>query len=377
MNVLVIGHTYIAPINRDKWKSLVEHHADVDLTVVVPTTWPTHLFTHHAGDLSIEQQPRLRFIALPTWFAGNEVRYAYQWHDLARLLCSVKPDVIHVEQGDNAWSYCQTILLTKLLGLRSRFCFFTWVNWKPALSLKYRMTWGLIERFNRWFSDGAIVGNHDAQVILQDKGFKRNVVVAPQLGVNEKVFGGEPHSFPYHIGFIGRITHEKGVILLLQAFHHLMPAYPTWNLRFVGNGPAKHELIDYVQRNNLANRVIFNDPVSHHEVANVFNALAIFVLPSYDTPTWREQFGHVLIEAMAARVPIVASDAGEIPYVVGEAGLVFKQKDVASLQICLEKLMRNADLRQQLVQKGYQRMVQEYTHKKIAGKTYQYWRELL
>ncbi len=385
MKILIISHTYIAPINRDKWKVLANQYQDVDLTVVVPTIWPTHLFTHQAGNLSDEPGTNLRFVPLSVFYPGNEVRYGYGLDALVQVMITCKPDVIQVEQGDNAFSYFQTILLAKFLGIKARICFFTWVNWRPKTSLKYKCSWGLLSKFNQFFSDGAIAGNHDAQVVLRDKGFGKPMVVIPQLGVgvrrsprwsecNERVEGSDGRKNT--IGFIGRITEEKGVMLLVQAFKNLAQNYPDWNLLFVGDGPAKKLLIEYVQQNNLTERVIFKNSVSHHEVAQVFSELSIFVLPSYDTPTWREQFGHVLIEAMACRVPIVASDAGEIPHVVGDAGLIFKQQDEERLRACLVRLMDSEKLRSELSELGYQRMLQNYTHEKIAEKTYKFWLQI-
>lgn len=379
MNILVISHTYIAPINRDKWKVLAKQYQHVRLTVVVPKTWPTHLFTHQAGDLTQEQEKNITFVSIKTFCAGNEVRYGYDAQALARVIIACNPEVIQVEQGDNAFSFFQTIMLTKLLGINASICFFTWVNWKPYVSFKYRFTWGLVEKINRFFSCGAITGNHDAQIILQEKGFYKPMMVIPQLGVTENVFVRPSRTIgseKKYIGFLGRITEEKGVMHLVQAFNNIAAKYPDWELIFVGNGAAKKMLLDYIHQHGLTDRVTIKPSVSHHEVAQVFQELDIFVLPSYDTPLWREQFGHVLIEAMAGGVPILASDAGEIPYVVGDAGLIFKQRDVVDLQAFLEILMQNPELRQGLAKRGYERVLEHYTHEKIAQKTYQFWTKL-
>ena len=60
-----------------------------------------------------------------------------------------------------------------------------------------------------------------------------------------------------------------------------------------------------------------------NDVPRHLRALDALVLPSESTPLWKEQFGHVLIEAMACGVPVVGSDSGAIPEVIGEAGLLF------------------------------------------------------
>ena len=60
------------------------------------------------------------------------------------------------------------------------------------------------------------------------------------------------------------------------------------------------------------------------QVAVEMRKLHALVLPSRTTPRWKEQFGRVLIEAMACGVPPVGSDSGEIPHVIDDAGLVFR-----------------------------------------------------
>ena len=76
-----------------------------------------------------------------------------------------------------------------------------------------------------------------------------------------------------------------------------------------------------------------------------FREIDVFVLPSISRPNWTEQFGRVLIEAMASEVVVVGSDSGEIPHVIGEAGLVFPEGDAPALCARLEELGASEDMR--------------------------------
>ncbi len=67
----------------------------------------------------------------------------------------------------------------------------------------------------------------------------------------------------------------------------------------------------------------------------------VFVLPSLSRPNWLKQFGRVLIEAMACGVPVIGSTCGEIPNVLGEAGLIFPEGQVEALAACLCALLTN------------------------------------
>jgi glycosyltransferase involved in cell wall biosynthesis len=107
---------------------------------------------------------------------------------------------------------------------------------------------------------------------------------------------------------------------------------------------------------------------------NIFDVL---VLPARTTPHWKEQFGHVLIEAMACETPIIGSDSGEIPNVIGDAGLTFPEGDAEALVGAIRRLMRDEDLRRDLARRGRERVLQHYTHECIAQETYRIYCELL
>ncbi len=89
--------------------------------------------------------------------------------------------------------------------------------------------------------------------------------------------------------------------------------------------------------------------VAHDEVPAYLNAMDLLCAPSRTTPRWREQFGRMLIEAMACGVPVVASHSGEIPHVVGDAGVIVDEADVARWTEAIERLLATIrDLRRDL-----------------------------
>lgn len=377
MNILVISHTYIASINRDKWKVLANQHPDISLTVLIPRSWPTHMFHHHAENLEQENLSNCTFIALNTVRPGNELLYGYKFLALLSLLKKINPDVIHVEQGAHAYSYFQAMVCAKLLRLKSKFCFFTWINWEQKHSWKYNLGWKFIEWFTRRHTNGIIAGNHDAAKLLKKNYPTLPIAVLPQLGVNTQIFTPAFKETNHIIGYIGRLVEEKGIMHLLKAFEQLHPLFPSWQLLIVGSGSHKKTLIDFVATHHLASYVDFFDPVPHEKIATLLKSIGILVLPSYDTPSWKEQFGHVLIEAMACKIPVIGSTGGEIPNVVQNAGLVFDQTNVTQLKNCLEKLMSRDEERKVVGEQGYHKVNQEFTHDSIAKKTYDFWHTIV
>ena len=92
---------------------------------------------------------------------------------------------------------------------------------------------------------------------------------------------------------------------------------------------------------------------------------------------WKEQFGHVLIEAMACKVPVIGSDSGEIPNVIGEAGMIFPEKDVDALSDCLRQLIERPQLVEKYANLGYQSAMKNYTNLALAKKQLGFYEELI
>jgi len=101
------------------------------------------------------------------------------------------------------------------------------------------------------------------------------------------------------------------------------------------------------------------------------------VLPSHTTANWKEQFGRVLIEAMACRVLAIGSDSGAIPEVIGDDRCVFSEGDVPALAATIERLAADPLLRRALAEAGYQRTLARYSVEQLACDTLAVWRKLL
>ena len=121
---------------------------------------------------------------------------------------------------------------------------------------------------------------------------------------------------PFVIGYAGGLLPEKGVDVLVRASAGLEQ---EWRLRFAGGG-QEDALRELARELGVADRVEFVGRLPSTQMPDFYRRLDVLALPSRTTPTWKEQFGRVLIEAMACGVPVVGSDSGEIPHVIGDAG---------------------------------------------------------
>jgi glycosyltransferase involved in cell wall biosynthesis len=176
------------------------------------------------------------------------------------------------------------------------------------------------------------------------------------------------------IGYAGRLVEEKGIHLLLQALAGLNG---PWKLRLIGSGPYAAELKGLSSQLGISERVLFELWTSSAEMPAWLNQLDVLVLPSLTRRNWKEQFGRVLIEAMACEVPVVGSSSGEIPHLIGDAGMVFPEGDVTALREALSRLMNDDRLCAALGRRGRNRVLELYTQQRVASRTYDIYREVL
>jgi glycosyltransferase involved in cell wall biosynthesis len=101
------------------------------------------------------------------------------------------------------------------------------------------------------------------------------------------------------------------------------------------------------------------------------------VVPSLTRGNWKEQFGRVIVEAMACGVPVIGSSSGAIPDVIGDAGLIVPEGDVRALADGLRRLMHDPDLRRRMGGQGRQRVLARYTQAQVAAQTVAVYRQML
>jgi glycosyltransferase involved in cell wall biosynthesis len=160
---------------------------------------------------------------------------------------------------------------------------------------------------------------------------------------------------------------EKGVDLLLRA---CAGGSEDWSLLIQGDGPERSRLAALATDLGVAARVHFLGRRPSTEMPAFYQALDVLVLPSVSRPNWIEQFGRVLVEAMACGVPVIGSTCGKIPHVIGDAGLVFFEGDVAALREALVALAADPPRRAGLAAAGRARVLAQFTQAQVAAATY-------
>ncbi len=331
----------------------------IELTVLVPPSW-----RDSRGEQVLERAFTAGYTLQATPVAFNGRFHLHFYPRLGAELRRLRPDVFHIDEEPYNFATRHAMGLARRLGIAA--CFFTWQN----LNRRYPLPFRAWERFNFAHAAHAIAGNHAAAQVLRAKGFAGPVTVIPQFGIDPQLFTlpalPRPAGRPFTIGYAGGLVPEKGLDTLLQACIQLED---DWRLQLAGSGAQLTELQNLAQGLGIGARVTWQAKIPSTQMPGFYQSLDAFVLPSRTRPNWMEQFGRVLVEAMACGVPVVGSSSGEIPFVLGDAGLIFPEGDAAGLAACLRKLQHDQALRESLAGRGRARVLEHYTQERIARET--------
>lgn len=164
----------------------------------------------------------------------------------------------------------------------------------------------------------------------------------------------KPHA-TLEVLFVGRLVPEKGVNELLKALEICRQEKIKIHLTMIGSGPLAKRAREYgVSLKNIA----------YEDIHHAYQKADVFCLPSQNTNTWQEQYGMVLVEAMASGLPIVASSNGAIPEVCGKVALYANTN--RPLADAFIRLSADKALRKKMSLQSRKRAIAEFDHRKIA-----------
>ena len=254
----------------------------------------------------------------------------------------------------------------------------TWQN----IYKEYPFPFSWMEKYNLKNADYAIAGNKNISNTLKRKGFDKERISLIPLGTDTLLFSkNDPtelrsrlHLESFTIGYLGRLIEDKGVLDLLEALSQIKS---NFNLLMIGSGKLKNKIDSIGKRLGISEQIRLIDSVPSSQVPDYLNCMDCIVLPSRTTKKWKEQFGRVLTEAMSCEVPVIGSDSGEIPNVLGDCGLIFKEGDIDDLYSKIKLLINSKKLRTELAKKGRQRVLDNFTQEIVARETYKIYQKMM
>ncbi len=338
MRVLRIFHSAVVDAWRERERHLRVLGAEVDL--LTARRW-----NEGGSDVTLVPRPGEPVRGIRTW-GRHPALFVYSplplWRALGRAY-----DVIDIHEEPFALATAEILLLRRLRRQRAPYVLYSAQN----IDKRYPPPFRWLERWALRHAAGLSVCNTEAGRICERKGLPGSATLIP-LGVDVERFspapaGSSDGTVPV-VGYVGRLEPHKGVDVLLEAVARL----DAVELRVAGAGPEEERLRARTTALDLDRRVEYVGSLAQDQLPEFYRGLDVLVVPSRPTPGWLEQFGRVVVEAMACGVPVVASDTGALPDVVGEAGLLVPPDDPDALAVCLETLLKDEPARRELARRG-------------------------
>lgn len=294
------------------------------------------------------------------------------YRTLTFALARFRPHLIHAEEEPDSLTALQIAFAERLFAPRSPLILHTWQNLDRPKKLHVKA----VLKVTLGASSAVLCANKGAVGVLSAMGYKGATAVITPQGVDTRVFSplaGAERGKRFTLLYAGRFAPEKGLDTLFDAITRIRAPL---NLLLLGAGPEEKEIERRIKALEPPLSAEIIPPQPHAEMVRYLAKAHALVLPSKSTPVWQEQFGRVLVEAMACKVPVIGSDCGAIPEVVGKGGLIFREGDAEGLADCIRRLMDSAVERTRLAEAGYLRAATVYSQEAVALETARFYREL-
>jgi len=377
MKILAISHSCVVSEYQKRMEEVASYR-DVELTLLVPRCW----FQYNTK-VTLEKDSGVRYRILSvqpmTWGFRKHTLWnvTHVYPGIRKILKRIEPDIIELWEEPFSAVAAHTIFWARRILRQYRIIFFSAQN----VLKNYPLPFSIFEKYTFENAQYAFLMNKDVIDVIKSKGYRKNFSVLP-LGVDTEIFYRKDVSGlrselgldNFVIGFIGKLTRQKGILELIKVLSQMNGQF---QLLIIGTGELLHEVRNSLIQNHLKKRTVQISGVPHGEIPNYLNCMDLLVLPSITVSHLKEQFGRVLIEAMACQVPVIGSNSGEIPKILEDAGIVFKENDLADLRRKIALLMRDEELRKTIGRKGYQKVMNKYTWQVIAANQYRVYKKLM
>jgi len=362
LRVLRIYHSGVVADWRQRDREL--RALGYDVRLVAPTRW-----NEGGKDVALDLGEDT-FVTAARTVGHHPYRFVYDPRPIWRELRRRHLDVVDIHEEPASLAALEVRLLTRLARCPAVLMFYGAQNIEKRFPIPFR--W--IERASLRRAKGTYVCSTEAGEIFRRKGFRGRVTVIG-LGVDVERFTPAPvapPTPPLEVGYVGRLEEHKGVHVVLDAIAPLRDVHLT----VVGDGPFGPELRERAHRLGLGPAVSFEGFSDHDTLPDIYRRFHVVVVPSLTTPTWVEQFGRVAVEAMASGAAVIVSAGGALPEIVGAAGVLVPDGDVAAWRSAIARLAADPGERARLVAAGTER-ARRYSWPAVAAAQAQFYEAVI
>ncbi len=366
MKILVLSHSAVVSGYHDRYREVTTQGRS-ELTLLVPRQWQQF---NRLIRLEKTSDPHYRIIARQPicWgLKGHGARnVTHIYPGIGKLLKEIQPEIIELWEEPFAAVTAHTIWKARKIIPSVKIIFSSAQN----LYRNYPPPFSWFEKYTYKHADFAFIMNSEVGKVMRRKGYRNDFLILP-LGVNPDIFKKIDASSlrrelglnKFTVGFIGKLDQQKGVLDLVRSCGKLKGEV---NLLMIGEGPLQARISRLLKELGIEKDARIIPAVPYDRVPEYMNCMDVLVLPSVTLPGLKEQFGRVLIEAMSCEVPVIGSSSGEIPGIIGDAGLVFPEGKPDALAHQLRALMINRAHSRDLSRRGRERVLRRYDWDIIA-----------
>lgn len=373
MRILIIDKTAGLESSHERSQAIASMEG-VELHVLGPRVWIEN--GRRVEWVPSESQSYQAYPA-PVFGKGYYARVIYGSR-MAEAMRKARPDIIQLLEEPWSLTALQAVFWAALFAPHAKLLFYTWENIDRGWNYPSRagFMYALIDKTLHHRSAGAICATDGALNVLRNKGYDRPARVI-SYGVPDFFFQSSRRQPAdkerFRVGYVGRMLRMKGVETLLDAAAKCRNIH----LRLLGDGDDLSLFQQKAAELGIVDSTEWLDPVPEDELPGFLQTIDALVLPSITTPGWKEQLGRVMIEAMAAGVPVIGSDSGAIPYVIGDAGLIFSERDSVDLARSIQRYQHDPDLRARNAKRGTERAKQHFTWPAFARSAVSFYQSII
>jgi glycosyltransferase involved in cell wall biosynthesis len=339
--------------------------------VIVPHRWK-HYGTWREPKIDEDLTANVRAERVRFPWVGPAQFYLHWYPGLREILADFRPNVIDLWEEPWGAVSAHAVRVNRLMPNPARVICETEQNIDKKLPWPFE-SW---RTFTLKHTDHLIGRSQEAIDVARRKGFIGPATVVPN-GVNVHAFRPltERDSIRaalnlsgFVVCYIGRFVEEKGVLDLIDA---TSMCGDLVNVVFIGSGPLASAITSRAAACHISNRVrIVPQQQDPAELARWMNAMDVLALPSHTTRRWKEQFGRVIAEAGACGRPVIGTQSGAIPDVVGDGGIIVPERNPVALARAIDDLASNQDLRKLLGHNGYDTATSNFRWEAVARRMY-------
>ena len=349
--ILFIGPTYISSTTQERIQNIREM-GSIETGLLSPKKWKSK--DYKSCKMLEKGSSHIEYFPSGVLLNGMDGGHIYNPITVFKAIKKFKPDLIYFDQEVFSLSAFEMAIFSKFFSIP-----LVAVNAENIMDKKLSFIRKWTRKFVLETAKAIRIECKGGEYCLRNWGYKGHLALIPFEIDTKKFYPTRDKKKEFVIGYIGRLTYKKGLDVFLKAAQKLKKENFQFKVVIVGEGPEKNKLKALSKYLDIENIVSWKDTIEFDKVPEVMRNFNAFVLPSRAGRIWKEQFGRVIIEAMASGVPVIGTTSGSIPEVIGRNDMLFPEDHDEKLAEIIKKLMNDKKFKREIAEYNIKRAEKE------------------